>query len=472
MPASVPPKAKSHEPQKTKGSKTRTFTAKSKKHGGKKWVYRRGKDGKPIPLHEAGKKPKAKGKSADKPPVEDTRPYGDYTSDVNKLADAEFAPAERQLQADEGIATRHASDLQTVYDRFRAQLAGQAQAAQAAQAQVAQQVAAQTAGTVGALGHAVGQGAAEQAATDKAVGTDYSGEVAKIGAAGAAGANAVAAPAAANVAAVGAADSGLMTQLQAIMDTERAKETAQANQAVLDIRGQRADLAQKKTARKSERYDELQARDSEAQQQAVENELAAQTLLAGDEKSKRDYRTKLLEIQANTRAGREKNKTALEIAAGNNASDERQNEDDNATSRANNRNTNATSAANSRRAARSRENAARISASGKGKSGSVRIRTSDGQTAVMSAADRKKWSEQRRTTIAAHEALRKQLASTGDENKAVAAVVKQYRIPSSVARALLAAAKKQPVKGTQLSALKAYFKGGVVPPGYITGKVS
>src|SRR5690349_6294357 len=124
MPVSVPPTAAGSKPQPTTGAKKKKrelVTGKSKKHGGAKWLYER-RNGKLIPVRPVGKKggkgdgdKSGKRPSPSKPKV-DERPFGAYTDEINRGADEEFAPAERQLQEQEGIASQHSRDLQTVYD--------------------------------------------------------------------------------------------------------------------------------------------------------------------------------------------------------------------------------------------------------------------------------------------------------------------------------------------------------------------
>ena len=468
MAAATKPK---HEPGKT-------FTAGSKAHGGRKWVYKTNSAGKAIPVrpHSSNKVDKAaKTKPAAKPAV-DTRPYGALTPTLNREADAEFAGEEAVARQGQGVATQHQSDLQTVYDRFKAQLAGQDEATRAQQNAQLGQMATQQANTIAGLGQAVGQQAGQVSAGAKATGgVDYGADVAKIGAAGAAGAQAVAQPAVTAAGQQAGIQSNLVAQLGQLMDVERGRQAGQASQQVQTWQTKRQDIAGRKGKSKADAYKERLETERKQIQQEFTNTLAQQTLAADKADSLRDYKAKMKDINAKLSIADATNATALDVAgtragsastvAGINAS---------ASDRRSQRQADATVKA-ARIRARATENAANIRAvaSGGGKgSKTASITTADGKKYEMSAADAKKWNDRRRASIDGVAALTRALGTEKSESDAIKRVKAATHIPANVVAAFLGASKGKPATAAQRKALRTFFPGGIIPPGFLTGKVN
>jgi hypothetical protein len=470
--------AKPAPPDPTPGQHTpgKTFTAPSKKHGGKQWVYKTTASGKVNPVRAKGAKPAAKTDTSSLPTpqalADASKPYGEYTDAINRSADDQFAGQEAQARAGQGVAEQHQRDLEVVYDRFKNQLLGQDDALRANQnAALANQAAVQTSALTG-LGQAVGQGAQQQAAVDQQTGTNYAGDVARVGAAGAAGAAAVAQPKQDALVKTAGVNEGLMGSLGTLMDVERQRQGGLAAQQVQDWQTKRIDISGKKGAEKQADYKDRLATAAKALQQQFDNELASATLLSDKQKIKKDFEAKMADVTAKMKIASGLNQTAKTVAgirAGATT--------DAATIGAGGTTDAARIRADAaketaRIAADAKIKAQRISGGKNGPKGPATLHTADGKTYTMSEADRKKWNDRRRLAIDTSLSLTRAMQSERDVSKAIKRVKAAHSgVPANVIAGMINAAKGKPATAQQRVALRTFFPGGIIPPGFIEGKV-
>lgn len=447
----------------------------SKKYGGDV-AYRKTASGKLMPVGrpDGSALKRGKGTKLESPgPVttsttpKDDLTFGKYKDLVDAATTSRFAEDEAAL-ANQVTQTRgHDADIDKVFDQFKASLMGHTQASQGAQQATATALNNATQQATAESAKALGTSTAGAVAADQRTGTQYGDEIAKQAAGAVEGELANAAIGRSELAGIQAANAAALGRMDPIMDLERGSQHAVTQNRLGELGRDQRTLAGKKGAFKLEYLDELKQREGKAAQQDTENDLAAEAIMAGDRKSLRDFRARAADRKAQVQMNTDDNTTATTVASGHDATTDRTNRRTTRTQAENNRRTTQTQAENSRRAARTQKAVAQIkgAATGKDAKKPITMKDSGGRTVTMTPAERKQWTQRRSAAVSGVRDLRSEIAKQGDEDKAVKTVAKRHHIPESVVRAMVGSAKG----GTtgDVEALKSYFPGGIVPPGFL-----